>query len=186
MKGLKREDFKYKMTDEEWDKLHKFYNSVEYNTNTLINDKHKKAMGEKLKNTGRQPTVLLNPHRDKISNMDIEAKQQLSDMYKISGVKAVTINFFPHWFDDIISCVTRLDYHGEGGHPPLSISKIMTILTSKDEITVRDISNTLFLGKKQSTRYFNAIKVLLPQIDKHYSKGGKSLLDKYRELAGEI
>lgn len=127
-------------------------------------EKHRgAAMGIKRHNTGRPPEELDNPLRKQLERIWQDAQMQLSD-FKRNGIDtgmSASVSFLPQDIDDVIVGISRVDYspHRKQADKPLSVSKIMRILTALDVITVRDISNLLGVNKENAHKYFRAIRL---------------------------
>lgn len=68
---------------------------------------------------------------------------------------------WPLWVDDIVSGVSRLDWHGAREQQvPLSKKKIVRCFALLDVINTQEVSHLLKLGKRQATRYYKACEIL--------------------------
>lgn len=89
---------------------------------------------------GRKPTQISNP---------------------LYGVQA--LREYPRWADDILQGVARLDWYRTTGRSiPLSVRKLIKLLTHLPVLSTQSISSLLLLEERQARRYLEALKLALP------------------------
>ncbi|MFP6863837.1 hypothetical protein [Pseudomonas sp.] len=72
---------------------------------------------------------------------------------------------YPHWSDDILQGIARLDWYRPGARSiPLSVKKLVRILVSLPVIDANAITQLLLLEERQARRYLKAIELALPYL----------------------
>lgn len=119
------------------------------------------GVGEKKYNTGRKPDSFTNKYKEVLQQEWIGAKIDLS-IYREDTKDTSPFNTFLHdEIDDVVVGISRLDFNETRVTPdkPLSISKIMDIYSSLDEVSVRAISNLLSVSDTTAKRYYRATRL---------------------------
>ena len=119
------------------------------------------GIGEKKYNTGRKPDSFTNKYKEVLQQEWTGAKIDLS-IYREDTKDTSPFNTFLHEeIDDVVVGISRLDFNESRITPdkPLSISKIMDIYSTLDEVSVRSISNLLSVSDTTAKRYYRATKL---------------------------
>lgn len=70
---------------------------------------------------------------------------------------------WPLWLDDILSGVTRLDWYGQREQQvPLSMSKLIKIFTTLDEISTENIMELFGMKNAMARKYAQAARIAYP------------------------
>lgn len=125
------------------------YNYVETfqkNANTLIDERlaKKPLRAEKKSKRGRKPQLLDNPHTQFL--------QQYTFYYEI-----------PWSLDDLIRGACAAD---TGGDKPLSVTKMFSIISNLNPISVEGIQDMFPLSERQAQKYLAASRIVLQHIHK--------------------
>ena len=79
-----------------------------------------------------------------------------------SGIRSI-----PRELDDILVGISRLNwYRPKGFSKPLSVVKMLKVLTYKEDITCVDIEWILKVGKRQAQRYLTASELVIQFMDR--------------------
>lgn len=134
-------------------------------TDELIKNRNKFSMGNKKSNTGKQPEILMNEHRSLLEDVWYTAQLELAEARESNP--SARYSFLPTMIDDAVVGMCRVDFNPTRkiADKPLSISRIMKVLTSLDDISVRSISNLLMIDRSNAQKYFRAIKLGYPLLN---------------------
>lgn len=101
---------------------------------------------------GRKPIVLIN-----------NIKEEFCELW----FGRDDFNIWPLWIDDILSGVTRLDWYGEREQQvPLSMSKLIKIFTTLDEISTATVVELLGVSNRMASKYAQAARIAYPLLKK--------------------
>lgn len=74
---------------------------------------------------------------------------------------------WPLWLDDILSGVTRLDWYGQREQQvPLSMSKLIKVFTTLDEISTENIMELLGMKQAMARKYAQAARIAYPLLQR--------------------
>lgn len=147
----------FKMTDEEWDSFLAMSKRISDNADSLIAKRNEVI----LENSFSCPEVLDNLYIEELDEIRVISVGELKDIENIDESEGVSE--LPSWLDEILTGVSILEYQSS-----LSIKLLLLILSCLHDVSVREIIDNFELDRKQATRYFKAIKIALPLINKHF------------------
>ena len=153
-----RDKLSFEMTDEEWDSFLAMSKRITDNADSLIAKRNEVVM----ENNFSYPEVLDNLYIEELDEIRVISVGELKD---IESIDEDDVPELPAWLDEILTGASIPEYY-----PPLSTKLLVLILSCLYDISVSEIIDNFGLGRKQAARYFKAIKIALPLINKHFEK----------------
>jgi hypothetical protein len=145
------------------EELSKLNARFENNANALISARQAGSIKAERSATGSDYEKLANPFAGYI----------VCPMYPVDNASK-DFTLYPKWCLDVVEGVARLNwYRPEGDQRPLSVKKILLILQTCKQVDKYTIGEMFGFDSRQAERYVQAVRIIIPQLEKVVPDGLK-------------
>jgi hypothetical protein len=124
------------------------------------------------------PTLKASLGKAKVDKLRYAGQEDSSKLANSKNVPNTVLQFMQDkepgqagcWVDDIIQGVARLDHQAtKHRSPPLSATRLYSILQCVELINTRELMKMLSVDKRQAQKYMKACQLIITAIERHLS-----------------